>query len=220
MRRDRVLAALTGWRFDLELGNRWWHRLLVVGLWLTSASVAAVAWLLSYAPPERIAGNVNVFADLKTFSMKNPEMPNTVPAFLALGDVAVREPDGRLRPFWLDPDRVMCAADLRQHPEAVAAHFRANEPGTAEMEIGQAVEWLERQGGTDREGRCLARASDLPATVKTADVVAYSFTSGAVARSVAVAAAVSVGAVSFWCLVALNFYFRAILFVAFGRPSK
>jgi len=203
----KLLRLLVGRRDDLDLGRYWWHRLLVVLFALSTAAVGLFVVAVARLDPPLQRENITVIARLGEYINSHPDLPNVVPSFEALGQIARELPSGELRPEYALSVRYFCSAHLKDHPEEVAAFLRPAQPGGV-MDAAGATAWLEQHPGT-----CIT--SD----ASEGRIIAYGFTPAAIARSYALALAWSVGITALCVLIVLNLYNRAFLYVIFGRGS-
>src|SRR5688572_25574703 len=89
-----IRSILFGFRDDLDLDQRWWHRLAKVSF-IVFALVATtvIVFLASDVTPDR--GNITVLTTLPDFTEKNGKGGvNTTPAFLASpGELGLLSPE-------------------------------------------------------------------------------------------------------------------------------
>lgn len=214
-----VLRAAFGGRPDPDFENRWWHRLSKVFFVVSSLVVFMTATAESFRDPERRPENVRVIDTLRSYSQSHTELANSVPSFCRLGRVGVLTDSGRVEFLYLSEDDVMCSSKLEAHPKDVAQFLRRGNPKTyGEMDTKGAVVWLQQQRDSGRSLECIARKRlQLPSSDK---IVAWTFTP--MAQVISYARAVGIGALVFLCyaLVALNLYYRGLIYIILGARSR
>ncbi|MGA2632229.1 MAG: hypothetical protein ABSG54_18705 [Terriglobia bacterium] len=214
-----VLRAAFGVRRDPDLENRSWHRFSKVFLVVSSVVVFLTGILVSFGDPDRRLENVRVIDTLRSYTQSHPELANSVPSFRDLGHVGVLTDSGRIGFHYLSEDDVMCSSNLDVHPKEVAQFLRRGDPKTyGDMDTKAAVAWLEQQREAGGSGRCITRESvELPSSNK---IVAWTFTPAA--RAASYARAGGIGALVFLCyaLVALNLYYRGLIYIILGARGR
>jgi len=94
-----LFRTLVGYREDLDLTARWWHRLLKVVYVVLVFSVAAIGTYAAFeAEPDRNISNVRVTGNLGDVLVNaDARVPNVVPAFVLLpGELGLVEADGNI----------------------------------------------------------------------------------------------------------------------------
>jgi len=213
--RLRVSRWLLGARDDLALDRRWWQRLLLVVFLVTTIAVGVFVGAVTYQPPSLTRQHIVVIATLKEYTSLHPEMANTAPSFAALGRVAFENAAGALQPDYTLPYDYFCAADLEAHPKEVAAFMRRADPAASgDMDVEKATRWLKELKASGETGNCLAhKDSDRPASSK---IIAYRFATAAIACNAAQAALWAAVAMLAWAMLALNAYYRGVIYIIFG----
>ena len=116
-----------GYRYDIDLNERWWHRLFKVVYFIAFALVLTFFAFLGWeTSPARRLENVDITGRLDEFLARtDPTVPNVIPAFMLLpGDTAVLRTNGELGYlFSYDLEKSWCSPDAIRHLEATAAHL-------------------------------------------------------------------------------------------------
>jgi len=134
----RVVRVLLGYRDDLNLQSRWWHRLLAVLFALGSLAVGALTvivvngnWTTGAA-----VGDIRIVDNLRAFTKKaDPKIVNTVPEFLRLPGRLGGIKNGRVEELvTFSVATSVCSADLFSNATEVSTTLNSqlpNEPVTA-----------------------------------------------------------------------------------------
>jgi hypothetical protein len=214
----RLKRWLFGVRDDLNLDQRWWHRLMLVGYILTTIGIALFVGFLSHRQPTLNRDNIAVIATLGDYTTRHPELENSVPSFVVLGRVAFESPSGTLEDYFRLEYEYFCSAELSAHPQELAAFLRRADAAYREMDAERAAQWLRDHGAAGEVGNCIARRdNDLPGSSK---IIAYRFATDAVAREIAKAALWAIGGALVWSFITLNGYYRGLVYVIFGSRRK
>lgn len=215
----RLQQWLVGLRDDLDLHQRWWHRLSLVTVSLSTVAVAVVVGILSHRPIAPNAGNIVVIARLGAYTAAHPELANTVPTFAALGHVAFETPSGAIVGYGELESEYFCSADLGAHPTEVAVFLRrADAAAYAEMDAEKAAQWLGAHAAGGEVGNCIGRKDlDRPESSK---IISYRLGNGALVFGFVRAALWGAAGAFLWCLVALNAYYRGLMYVLFGSRRQ
>jgi hypothetical protein len=125
--RDGDWGPWLGYRYDIDLNERWWHRLFKVFYFIVFGLVFTFFAFLAYdADPERRLENVEITGRLDEFLARtNPSVPNVIPGFMLLpGDTALLRPNGELDYlFSYNLEKSWCTPDAIRHLEATAEHL-------------------------------------------------------------------------------------------------
>jgi len=242
-----LFRILFGLRNDLPLADRWWHRLFKVLFILLTLSIGVVALIISHGKPTLTRSNFIILDNLRTYTLKHPELADSVPSFKRLGRIAKLIDEGRymfLFSISFHASDVMCSAKLEVHPEAYMQFVRRASPNLSAktgLEAQKLIRKLQEQpkqmNPEQREQHkqrfreifgvlpidkdpitCIAKNDrNFPNSDR---IVAYDFTLGAKIREWIVASIFSVVALVLWSLVILNVYYRVIIYIVYGRPSS
>lgn len=145
----RIARWLVGYRDDLDLPSKWWHRLAKVVFFLLVAAIT-LAWggfvfNDTYHAETQVgwpAGQVSVTTDLESFTVQHPEMANAVSAFRLIESVGVRDVsgvkgrDGRIKRMTLSESDAFCNSKLSEHRADLAKFL-----GAAGMSPTEASYW-------------------------------------------------------------------------------
>jgi hypothetical protein len=235
----RLCRILIGWRDDIELDKRWWHRLAKVICVLALLLVAGLIYLIaadrSIAPtPDNIEIRHELIQFLETdwFVQNAGNDVNTFELFeknarYPLG--IIRRTEGTVLPpsktFSSDTEQLYCSnkADIK------AGGFRAsddsvvkNEKGEWTLDSTKGLVWrpIQNRPGEARDSLmwCYALAGTDNYTAK--DVVAYELKRSAKALYHIGAAGSAVGIAVLAWLAFGNLYYRAVVFVICGPRKK
>lgn len=213
-------GRLVGYREDVDLNLRWWHRLAKVGYSLLVLLVLAFAGFIlwddadasNFEPkPSRVRVTQSFTA---FFQAADVTTPNTVPGFLALpgelGQLDSSKQIGKLYEFSIDD--WWCTPDAVRHAEAIARHL--NEQLYSTSNTAETV--LAAIGGDESgpRGMCWFGRDDKIDDLSS--VVKYEFTNAGYAAALYD----HVSTPLFWLLVAhvvlVTFYYRGVVYVACG----
>jgi len=236
-------------RNDLPLAERWWHRLFkVLFILLTfSLGIGVVALIISQNKPTVTRSNIIILDNLRTYTLKHPELANSVPSFKRLGRIAKLTDEGRPK-FSLNMSLyardIMCSANFKAHPKKFRQFVRRVSPdlNAKTMTEGQTLirklqEQPQQMNPEQREQHkqrlreivgafpidkdpvtCIAKIDrNFPNSDR---IVAYDFTFGAWIGVWIMASLVAVVALVLWSLVILNVYYRGLIYIVYGKPSS
>lgn len=211
----RTWALLVGYREDLQLERRWWHRLFKVIFVLTIAVFGLLAGALAHSlfSPERVVDNTGTLITLEQFLNSSPQdVANVVPGFLALpGTLAERNGDNLDWLYTGDVEQMFCTPDSKRHRKAAEEWMQSgNSDPWAGFETGLNLEQL--SGPT-----CIAKA-DLKVPTRT-NIVKYQFSMSVLsaqwAKTLVAALISSVGL----ALTLAALYYRGFIYIVCG-PRK
>jgi hypothetical protein len=138
----RIARWLVGYRDDLDLTSKWWHRLAKVVFFLFTVLVGLVSgfFVFDYAYYEESqagwpANQVNVITDLESFTVQHPAMADTFSAFRLTERIGERR-DGRIKRVTPGESDAFCNAKLSEHRADLAKFL-----GVAGMSPSEASYW-------------------------------------------------------------------------------
>ena len=213
---------LFGLRDDLDLDQRWWHRLLKVVFVLGACVVIAFgALMVSRTEPETTMDNVRVLTDLGRFSKTSDEKSNAILAFLKapgtlgrLGSESERIDyisSYTLEKGWCAPYQFGYVDEqtnkpLKEQKSGYSYTLRPIPTDTSDKE------------SNDEHANCWL-ATDLD-VAHTSDVIKYEFTEEAARRAKLTAGAQWLGGILVAWLILGNLYYRGLVFIICGPRPK
>lgn len=209
----RLARIMFGYRDDLDLATRWWHRLLKVTSVLGALCLTGFVFLVLRSPVPITAADVTVLANVRDYTKAHPELITTVPAFEALGRVARRTKEQRIIPYFIPYDSLYCNADLESHADEVA-NFMTRTSGTTFSTEGARA--FLRSDGT--KGVCVGKGG--PDDPDLGDVLAVKATVSATVRTAAILFVEVFGGVLILSGIVVNLYYRGLVYIICGPRKK
>ena len=211
----RTLHGGFGFRPDLDLDQRWWHRLAKVAFTLVLLVATVTVVLLAFSEnPGANSGNARVIIDVVTFTDDNRDSKNTLPAFFALeGRLGRLMSDGGIYQYYstnfLDKSECRYVDPAKQSD----AKNYIDVPLDSDFElIGQTVP--NEPGDEILDGYCMFQVGvDIP---YGHDLVKWEY------RPILYAQLISIG-LSFLALGAvltMNLYYRGLVYVICGPAGS
>ena len=108
----KARRILFGYRDDLDLSSKWWHRLIKVLFVVISVMVAVTLLSLLYVDPAINRRNVVIVETLDSFNKKHPELASTIPAFERTGHLVKVAADGELTPYYMFSSDFFCSGNM------------------------------------------------------------------------------------------------------------
>jgi hypothetical protein len=176
-------------------------------------TILLAAAAIVYLEPQPTQSNVNVIHTLDSYTTANPDLPDTVPTFLQLGQVGRLTDSGTVEYLYLSTRDIMCSESLEAHSVEVAEFFRRSRPGS-DVDVAFATEWLATARDGGQLGNCIVAAGRSDYTAS--EIVAYQFSGAALAQSYVRAVVNALLVVFGWSLVVVNLYSRGLIYVVFG----
>lgn len=222
----RIVRILFGYRDDLNLAGRWWHRLLAVVFvcGMLVVAILAVSALLNrpYFPNK---ADITTIAALRQLTKEAPvEIPNTIPIFLRIdGELGALEEDGRLHPVdeWALLKGV-CSANLMQHLDVLAEAMSGPRPVSTEVTQAMAGEFLTKTDSNLKPGEerryCYYDAEAVPFALS--DILKYRRTWKAYARQYGRVALNTAGILTALAWLLSTLYYRGLVYVVCGGRKK
>jgi hypothetical protein len=196
---------LFGYRDDLGLAFKRWHRGFVVLFVLVMALVTALAWALQPPAPPFQTDSLTVITSLENYTREHPGLENAINGFSQLpGLSAKRESTGELSSFFLWEHDWFCNADLPSHWEAVRQWTGS------QMDPISAQEFL---AGVAAHCLTLRSARRQP---HAKDVLRVRYT-GVALRTLAIQNTFRTTLISLgMALILLNLYYRGLIYIVCG----
>jgi hypothetical protein len=218
----RLRRILVGYRDDLELSSRWWHRLLKV-LFVISAVVCVFGGIILAAaiePVKTIVPNVT-YTDLDSYiKHASKDVANLIPGFLALeGSLGRLDAQNDRIDFLFTSDLTnnrFCNRDAYRHIDALLTFVNKDaEAGKAQTIEGLKTE-LTQRGIIEGEGMCLilAAGKDLP---DDKYIISYKIRRSAQLSAFSKWLSIGVLATALWWLLMSNLYYRGFVYIVCGR---
>jgi hypothetical protein len=218
------VSSLFGIRYDVDLGQRWWHRLSKVVYAVFLFLLVGVCWLvLSGTQPDANSSNVVVKDSLALYlALADKSVPNILPGFLAQpGQLGAFEKGGRDKIGWVSEytlGRSWCTADAPRFAEQIAKHLNERSYGREQNTAASVLAGIKQaQTSPDQAAFCWFDASIREYGVD--QIIKYEFTDRA--RWTAQAQMLGKAALIIFLvnLVLLNLYYRGLVYVVVG-PRK
>jgi hypothetical protein len=218
---DDDLGRWLGYRTDIDLSERWWHRLFkVLYFTLFGLVLTFLAFLAYEADPERRLGNVEITGRLDDIlNRADPSVPNVIPAFMLLpGDTALLRPNGDLDYlFWYNVEKSWCTPDAIRHVEATAEHL-------TERSFGRQVSTSDVLAGirkvTQESAPRLCWFDSGMSESNLAEVVKFQFTQTAAWQAKATFFLKAIGYSLLAHFILANIYYRGVVYVIAGPRRR
>jgi hypothetical protein len=210
-----------GYRYDIDLAERWWHRLFKVLYFILFALVLAFFAILAYeANPERRFGNVEITGRLDEFlGRTDPSVPNVIPAFVLLpGDLAFLRANGELD--YLSSysfEKSWCTPDAIRHLDATADHLTERAFGRV-VPPSDVLTSIRRVSQESAPQLCWFDSGMAGANM--AEVVKFRFTQAAALQEKATFFFQAVGYSVLAHFILANVYYRGLVYVIVGPRRK
>lgn len=214
----RFVRTITGYREDLDLGAKWWHRLLSVIYVVTYVAAAAIAtWLTAdRAVPMLDTNSVVIRGSLESLFDENPEPGVNLAQrlFDMPGEVGILRDDGSIgyvNGYYVQNS--FCTANSLKAADAIAKHLnRVNDTTryTADLVISETLKDVKEDAGHCwLRKEVLAQLGDEP----TAALVSYEISPTAKPRAVARAMISVLAVLVATHLLLLTMYYRGLVYV-------
>jgi hypothetical protein len=218
-----VVSSLFGIRYDVDLGQRWWHRLSKVVYVVFLFLLVGVCWLvLSGTQPEANSSNVVVKDSLAlNLALADKSVPNILPGFLAQpGRLGAFVKGGRDKIDWASEyalEHSWCTADAPRLAEQIAKHLNERSYGQHNTAASVLADIKKAQTSPDQTAFCWFDSGIREYGVD--QIIKYDFTERA--RLTATMQALGTAALIIFLvnLVLLNLYYRGLVCVVVG-PRK
>jgi hypothetical protein len=241
------LAVLTrfvvGYRDDLDLPSRWWHRAFVVLFSLSVVFTALVVWVINKDndPPFKTE-NLVVIDNLSRYPLENKAIDNNTRLFSEIGMTAIRLSSGELTPYSLTaecdarmPDCIIItpiapssASSSQAGPilPMTAADYALVHTLSPADEIGAPPPQSSSSSSSPSSRTRAGRHTDTPSAytdiplLEPADIVATKFTDASRARITLKAIVPAIWVTFVIAVAVLNMYYRAFIFIVFGKRQE
>lgn len=219
----RAARILVGYRDDLNLSTRWWHRLLVVlgvlGLLVFGGFTGLLFRSDRYEPQ---VSDVRIIDNLRTFTKRaKRDVPNTIPDFLALPGELGGIKDGRKVIYvgWYSLEKSVCSADLSANVVKVTELI--NSHGGKTTKVSELTDFLakeeEQRKPTDEKRYCILN-SDIG--VMSDEIIKYELTTRAELKGWMRVVLLTTATVLGVMFVTANVYYRGLVYVICGPRKK
>jgi hypothetical protein len=220
-RNDDDWGPWLGYRYDIDLTERWWHRLFKVLYSILFALVLAFLVLLAYeTDPERRLGNVEITGRLGDFlDRADPSVPNVIPAFMLVpGDTALLRESGNLDYLSsYNLEKSWCTPDAIRHVEATSEHLTERAYGRR-VPAADVLASIRRVSQESVPRLCWFESGMSEANL--AEVVKFRFTQTAAWQAKATFAFQAIGYSLLAHFILANVYYRGIVYVIAGPRRK
>lgn len=219
--RDDDWGPWLGYRYDIDLTERWWHRLFKVLYFVVFGLVLTfLAFLAFEADPERQLENVEITGYLDEFLARaDPSVPNVVPAFMVLpGDTALLRANGDLA--YLSSyslGRSWCTPDAIRHVEATAEHLTERSYGRR-VPASDVLASIKNVSQESAPRLCWFDSGMSGSNL--AEIVKFRFTQTAVWRARATFFFKAIGYALLAHFIVANFYYRGVVYVIAGPRRR
>lgn len=210
---SQLARILVGYRDDLDLTSRWWHRLVKVlfGLFTVPLFVALAFVIRQDEPTNR--NNIVIIDNLKDYVERHPEMESSLPSFQALGRVGRVGQEGEVSAYYISPYRLFCSGNMKENVRGVRDFLRMAE-GDYALSDDDSINVMKGAGVDSGQPQCIGKNDvDNP---KREDTIVYRMSTPAIIASGVKAAAFSGAVLAVWLFVFLNFYYRGLVYIVCG----
>jgi hypothetical protein len=221
----RIARFLFGYRDDLDLAGRWWHRLITVVFACGMLIVAAMAVLAFLNRPyfPRKADITPIIALRQMTKQAPADVSNTIPDFLKIdGDLGALK-DGRLHP--VNEAALLngiCSSNLRQHLDELAQALNRVPPVSTDITAAIAGEFLTKSDSDlkpgDERRYCWYDADAVP--FMSSDILKYRRTWKAYARQYSIIALKTGGTLATLAWLLSTFYYRGVVYIVCGGRKQ
>ena len=218
-------SSLFGIRHDIDLSQRWWHRLFKVLYVVFLLLVVGIFWLAwSTTQPEANSSNVVVKDALSLYlASADKSVPNILPGFLAQpGRVGALERGGRDKIEYVSEyylEHSWCTADAPRFADQIAKHLNERSFGAEHNTAGSVLAGIKQaQTSPDQTGFCWFDSGIRQYGID--QIIKYEFTERARFSAKAEAFAKAALIMFLINLVLLNLYYRGFVYVVVGPRKK
>ena len=214
---------LIGYRDDLDLSTRWWHRLLVVlgvlGL-LVFGGVTGLLFSSDRYEPQ--VSDVRIIDNLRAFTKRaKRDVPNTIPDFLALPGELGGIKDGRKVVFvsGYSLEKSVCSADLSAN--AVKVTELINSHSGKSTKVSELTDFLakeeEQRKPTDEKRYCILNGD---IGMMSDEIIKYELTTLAEFKGWTRVVLLTTATVLSLIFVTTNVYYRGLVYVICGPRTR
>jgi len=219
--RDDDWGPWLGYRYDIDLAERWWHRLFkVLYITLFGLVLTFLAFLAYEADPERRLGDVEITGRLDEFLARaDPAVPNVIPAFMLLpGDTALLRANGDLDYlFSYNLEKSWCTPDAIRHVEATAEHLTERSLGRR-VPTSDVLASIKKVSQESAPRLCWFDSGISESNL--AEVVKFRFTQTAAWQAKATFFVKAIGYSLLAHFILANVYYRGVVYVIAGPRRK
>lgn len=208
---------LFGFRTDIDLNQRWWHRLLKVVFSLGVIGLYGIVVVAIRQDEPANKDNVDIVEDLQAYNTKHPELRSTLSSFQGLGNVGRVDPSGEISSFYISPYELFCSGNMAASTREFRDFIRTVDSDYNYTE-DQAEAFIKERKMDDGKPYCLGRTNANFPDQK--DIVIYEMNQAATVRSWAKSAGVSTLAMGVLSLLVLNLYYRGMVYIICGPRKK
>ena len=214
---------LFGYRDDVDLFSRWWHRGFVILFVLVMVLMTFLAWALQPYAPSFQSSNLVIITNLEDYTYAHPEMENAVKGFVSAAEMTakrtpllpdplgIREHNGEMSSYFISEYQWFCNADFPSHVEGFRRWARLS--SGSEVDTATATHLLS-EIVTPQACLTLTSLGDHPSAK---DVLRVKYTDRALRqmrdentfRTVLISLGIA--------LILLNVYYRAFIYIIFGK---
>jgi hypothetical protein len=210
-----LARILVGYRDDLDLASRWWHRLLKVTviLLLIAAGTLAFGVILNDSPPTIF--NTRIVANLKDFTEKLPprSTTNAIPAFLKItGQLGIVRYDNTIEPM-LETELVKGECSRRVEIPTKASQLISLDPNARLEVISSSIP--NEPGGDPLKSYCSIPPKYAGNVVAT-QIVKWRYLPSVLSTAFFQAVVLT----ALLMVIMLNLYYRGVVYVIFGKRRK
>jgi hypothetical protein len=220
-----VISRLFGIRYDVDLGQRWWHRLSKVLYVVFLFLVVGIFWLVwSGTQPEANSSNVVVKDSLSVYlALADKSVPNILPGFLAQpGRLGAFEKGGRDKIEYVSEyslGRSWCTADAPRYADQIAKHLNDRSFGAQHNTAGSVLAGIKQaQTSPDQTAFCWFDSGVREHGID--QIIKYEFTERARVTATMETLAKAALIIFLVNLVLLNLYYRGLVYVVVGRKKR
>jgi hypothetical protein len=211
---------LFGFRDDVDLDQRWWHRLAKVTFVLLCVVVAVLVAIMNDRAPKPTGGNIRIVETLNDYAKGHKNVASLMPGFATgPGIVGTLNDDGSVTQQYALESYVFCSWDLSAHPEEELAflneHFASRYPNTTVEEVKK---WMTEAGQIPTPA-CMDPDNVVPGQ-PASKIVRYGFTTQAQMSRWATTGLTTFLWAALVAFVTMNVYYRGLVFIICGPRKK
>ena len=215
-----VGRVLFGFRDDIDLNQRWWHRLAKVAFVLSL--IAMFLWFLQIEPEyPQGPGNIRIIESLAEYTKARPDDGDTVDSFTRKYGYrsGKREPDGSIS-FALFETSLYCAVNPYKHLRDLARYLQPTADGiSGDLE---ALRLLKKLGVKESEPEgytCIVPNADT-VTPSPREIVGWEHTLRAKVIGQAQKYGIMLLVDAVLTVIVLNMYYRGFVYIVAGPRRK
>lgn len=204
--------SFTFFNHDVDLNNKWWHRLLKVLFIIFIILLFVISYIINVSTVEEDSFNSSRI-DIESYSKSHPEEINTLPSFLNLeGKLGCYNGDKYDYIFeYQIKEKGICNADLIKNIDGIIPLIRAKYPQYKDLNVGELKSIMLKSN----QRHCLI-PSDSRENCKIFNIVKYkrtlSFYREVLIYSILITLVVSA--------LLILFYYKVFLYIIYGNKKK